>query len=259
MYTVAVLRSVVLAAALLAAGGATSAPAQADPDVLWHIVHDQCVPGQVRDLNPAPCVEVDLSAGEDRGYAVVKDSEGGRQYLLIPTARITGIEDQAVREPGGPNYFAQAWRARSFVEARAGGSLPRDWISLAVNSAGARSQNQLHIHIDCLRADVHEALRGVAVPPGRTWTPLPVPLAGHRYDVLAIGDLDAVNPFALDTEPYPGLTTLVVVGSGTDEQPGYLVLRGRPDPVSPDQPRGEDLQDHAGCPAPVPAGPWTGK
>ncbi len=244
-------RYVTSLAALLATFIAATAPARADADVLWRIVHDQCVPEQLRNLDPTPCAEVDVSAGEDRGYAVVKDSDGVRQYLLIPTARITGIEDPALREPGAPNYFALAWRARSYTEAQAGGALPRDWISLAVNSIGARTQNQLHIHIDCLRADVHEALRGFAAPVGSGWSPLPVPLAGHHYEVRAIGDLDTVNPFALDPEPDPELSTLVVVGAGTEEHPGFLVLRRRPAPGSPDLPAGEELQDHTSCAAPV--------
>ena len=37
--------------------------------------------------------------------------------------------------------------------------MPRDDISLAVNSVYGRSQNQLHIHIDCVRSDVRNALR----------------------------------------------------------------------------------------------------
>ena len=44
------------------------------------------------------------------------------------------------------------------VEQRAGHGLPCDWVSLAINSAAARSQNQLHIHVDCVRADVRKAL-----------------------------------------------------------------------------------------------------
>ena len=37
-------------------------------------------------------------------------------------------------------------------------TLPRDDIALAINSATARSQNQLHIHVDCLSIPVIEAL-----------------------------------------------------------------------------------------------------
>ena len=205
-------------------------------------------------------MEVDLDEGEQRGSAVMKDSDGPDQFLLVPTARITGIEDPAVRAPGAPNYFEDAWRARAYAEADAGGIVPRDWISLAVNSVAARTQDQLHIHIDCLSADVHQALAASAGLIGPTWTALPVPLAGDDYQAIAISALDSVNPFALATDSADAaVSTVVVVGAGTDEHPGFVVLRRAAAPDSDDPAAGETLQDHDTCPAPVAPGPFTGK
>ena len=132
--------------------------AVADPNALWTIVNGQCVPDQRNNGDPAPCALVDLDGGEPRGYAVLKDLVGTTQYLLIPTERVPGIESPQILAVDAPNYFADAWRARSFVEQRAGRELPRDSLSLAINSADARSQDQLHIHVDCVRADVRQAL-----------------------------------------------------------------------------------------------------
>lgn len=228
--------------------------------MLWRFVHEQCVPDQLANLEPAPCAAVDLSAGVDRGHAVFKDNVGANQYLLIPTIRVTGVEDPALLRPDAPDYFADAWRARAFTEAAAGGALPRDWVSLAVNGAVARTQNQLHIHIDCLRADVHQALSEHAGAIGPAWAPLPVPLAGSRYDALAVRDLDAVNPFALAAHGAdPGLLTLAVVGTGTDADPGFILLRSQADPGAGLLPAAELLQDHTRCPAPLPPGPFTAK
>lgn len=222
------------------------------------MVHDQCVPGQLRNGDPAPCAEVDVSAGEGRGYVVLKDSEGPDQFLLIPTARVTGIEDPAVRGPGAPNYFEEAWAARVYTEVDAGGALPRDWVSLAVNSVPARTQDQLHIHIDCLSADVHRALTESAGTIGPVWAPLPVPLAGDVYQAIRIDALDSVNPFALAVDSSDAaLSTVVVVGAGTPEHPGFVVLRRTAPPGSDDPAAGENLQDHDACPAPV--GPLRGK
>jgi CDP-diacylglycerol pyrophosphatase len=153
--------------------GAVIGTADADPDALWTIVHDRCVPDQQQYGDPAPCAWVNLSGGKQDGYAVLKDIAGTTQYLLIPTSRITGIESPAILAPDATNYFAAAWRARYFVEERAGGSLPRDWVSLAINSEVGRSQNQLHIHIDCIRADVHEELTQHAAEIRATWAPVP--------------------------------------------------------------------------------------
>jgi CDP-diacylglycerol pyrophosphatase len=236
-----------------------TSPASANPDALWDIVHGKCVPDERAHDDPEPCALVDLRAGEDRGYAVLKDLVGATQFLLIPTERIDGIESPEIIAPGAPNYFAAAWQARSFVEQRAGRALPRDWISLAINSAAARTQNQLHIHIDCVRADVHQALAAHADEIGPTWAPFPVRLVGQQYRVMAewSAELAEVNPFtvladSLASGDTMAAQTLVVVGiSGADGRPGFALLAGRADPADPGSGSGEDLQDHTACPPPA--------
>src|ERR1051325_9340828 len=126
-----------------------------DPNALWKIVSGQCVPNQLAHGDPKPCVEVDLKDGAEHGYAVLKDLHGATQYLLIPTQRIVGIESPELLAPNAANYFADAWNARGFVEKALGHALPIDALGLAVNSKLARTQNQLHVHIDCVRPDVH--------------------------------------------------------------------------------------------------------
>lgn len=233
--------------------------ARADPNALWNIVNGSCVPDQEQRGDPAPCAQVDLGAGEQGGYAVLKDLVGRTQFLLIPTARIDGIESPELLAPDAPNYFAAAWRARSFVDERAGMTLPRDWVSLAINSAEARSQNQMHIHVDCVRADVYEALIDHGAEIGSRWAPFPVPLAGHGYDAIAVSGEDlGANPFVLLANGIPrarsdmGDETLVVVGTvDSDGRPGFVILANEADPATGDVASGEELQDHASCPPPV--------
>jgi CDP-diacylglycerol pyrophosphatase len=252
------LRSV--AGALLLVATAACAPqALGDPNALWAIVNGQCVPGQQNNGDPAPCALVDLGGGEPRGYAVLKDLVGATQFLLIPTARVPGIESPQILAADAPNYFADAWRARSFVEQRAGRELPRDWLSLAINSADARSQDQLHIHVDCVRAGVREALAAHADDIGATWRPFPETLAGQRYRAMSIRaqELDGVNPFQLLADDLPagdsmGAQSLVVVGDDdADGWPGFVLLAGRADVTRPGSGHGEDLQDHVACPPPA--------
>ena len=178
------------------ATAACAPQAVADPNALWTIVNGQCVPDQRNNGDPAPCALVDLDGGEPRGYAVLKDLVGTTQYLLIPTERVPGIESPQILAVDAPNYFADAWRARSFVEQRAGRELPRDWLSLAINSADARSQDQLHIHVDCVRADVRQALTVHADDIGATWRPFPETLAGQQYRAMSIRveELDSGQP-----------------------------------------------------------------
>jgi CDP-diacylglycerol pyrophosphatase len=233
--------------------------AVADPNALWTIVNGQCVPDQLANDNPAPCALVDLAGGESRGSAVLKDLVGPTQFLLIPTERIGGIESPQILAADAPNYFADAWRARTFVEQRAGRELPRDWLSLAINSADARSQDQLHIHVDCVRDDVRQALLAHADDIGTTWQPFPVALAGQQYRAMEVRgeELAAANPFRLLADGLPagdtmGAQSLVVVGSdGADGRPGFVLLAGRADAASPGSGHGEDLQDHFACPPPA--------
>jgi len=257
--------SLVRALAFAVAGFAiVSTPeATADPDALWWVVHEQCVPAAQQRDDPAPCAWVDLSHGEDRGYVVLKDVKGNSQYLLVPTARISGIESPVLLEPDSTNYLAAAWDARSFVEQRAGGSLPRDWMSLATNDMIGRSQDQLHIHIDCLRADVHEALRIHGSEIGPTWAPFSQPLAGNTYSAIAIKgeNLGGVNPFALIADGIDGarvdmgMQTLAVVGRvDSDGQPGFIVLADQATTETRNLVGAERLQDHTSCEALISGG-----
>jgi CDP-diacylglycerol pyrophosphatase len=253
-------RFLFVVALVVAAGGATVADAMADPNALWTIVHDQCVPDQEASSDPAPCALLDLGGGERRGYAVLKDLVGATQFLLIPTERISGIERPALLEPDATNYFAAAWHASSFVDERAGVDIPRDWMSLAINSAVARSQNQFHIHIDCVRADTRESVSRNIVHVGPDWTPFPEPLRGHTYRAMTVpgDDLGAIDPVKLLAGRVDdmGLETLVVVGAYLgDGQPGFVLLASQADPARGNPGAGEELQDHTTCPPP--RGEWA--
>lgn len=222
----------------------------ADPNALWNIVHGQCVPDMEQHGNPKPCAEVDLT----NGFAILKDIRGASQFLLIATARVSGIESPALLAPDAANYFDEAWKARSFAEQALGRAMPRDALSLAINSQYGRTQQQLHIHIDCIRADVRDALRGERDHIGDQWTLLAEPLAGHRYSALRVtGDtLAGHNPFELLARGIPGagadmaLYTLVVAGMQFDaDRPGFVILAHRADLANGDRGSGEELQDHA--------------
>jgi CDP-diacylglycerol pyrophosphatase len=226
----------------------------ADPSALWKIVHGQCVPHEQEARDPSPCVSVDLARGVEKGFALLKDINGVAQFLLIPTARIGGIEDPAILAPGAANYWDAAWQGRYFVEERLHTTLPRDALSLAINSSVGRSQDQLHIHIDCVRPDVHEILAANLDKVGDTWTPFPVPLAGHTYRSIRINQetLDSIDPFRVLADadrqgsPEMGMHTLVVIGATfQDGTNGFVLLDDQADLLAGDRASGEQLQDHA--------------
>jgi CDP-diacylglycerol pyrophosphatase len=203
-------------------------------DALRQIVQEQCVAHWVQQHNPAPCERVYLAdpVREDSGYAVLADRKGGAHFLLIPTRRIAGIESPELIEPGAPNYFSSAWQARDRLAAAVGHEVPRNAVGLAVNPMHARSQDQLHIHIECLRPDVFEALNRDGDRIAATWTPVSIGGAGYSALKIMGEDLGDDNPFKLLTDVIPqahrvmGDYTLVVAGMQSKSGPGFIVLAG---------------------------------
>jgi CDP-diacylglycerol pyrophosphatase len=213
-------------------------PAKADPDALWKIVNGECVPGQREHGNPAPCSEVNVSKGTDKGFAVLKDNHPLKPhaYLLIPTVHVTGIESAALLAPGGPNYFDEAWTARSHLISLLKVPLAWDMVGLAVNSAKDRTQNQLHVHIDCVRADIRDTLRSQEDVLNNRWSELKLVAPDHSYMAmkLAAESLDGLSPFQLladgisEAKQNMDLETLVVVGAVfKDGKHGFYLLSSR--------------------------------
>ncbi|WP_181160978.1 CDP-diacylglycerol diphosphatase [Labrys okinawensis] len=223
-----------------------------DPDALWKVVNGQCVPEQQQQAELKHCAEVDLSKGVDRGFAVLKDNAPTKpyNYLLIPTKRITGIEDGALLAPDAENYFEHGWAARSYLGAILRRDLDWSMVALAVNSAKDRSQNQLHIHVGCVRPDVRKALEDSEAQLSEGWSPLALPPPDPSYFGLKLArdGLSGFNPFHKLADDIPGartamgLYTIVVVGAVfKDGSKGFYILSRRREDGSPAH--GEDLID----------------
>lgn len=243
-------RTLLGAAAVACAALATLPATAANPDVLKHIVEGACVPTMQATGHPLPCRKVDL----DRRFAVLKDIMGKTQYLVLPTDPIAGIEAPELLKPDAPNFWQFSWEARSFVEEAAGRTIPRDYIGLAINSVKGRSQNQLHIHIDCVRRDVIWTLKRYQTAIGADWKPMPAWLRGHRYLAMRIegADLGKADPFKLLADKLPraratmGDQTLVVIGATfKNGKPGFYVLNDHAGATPGDQASGEELLDHS--------------
>ncbi|HEY1864848.1 MAG TPA: CDP-diacylglycerol diphosphatase [Roseiarcus sp.] len=211
---------------------AFNVPARADPMALWRIVHDACVPHMEADLGPKPCERVDLAGGVDQGVAILKDRVGVAQMLAIPTRRITGIEDPQMLERTAPKVFAAAWSAKGLIEARLKRELPREAIAIAVNSKWARSQEQLHLHVDCVARSVVAALADYRAALDDQWRAMSVPLAGSTYFARRIvsADLSDVAPVKILADGVEGarahmdVYSLAAVGATFDGKPGFILL-----------------------------------
>ncbi|MDE8558784.1 CDP-diacylglycerol diphosphatase [Pantoea vagans] len=149
-------------------------------DALWQIVSEKCLPHQQSNGDPAPCQRVD----QPHRYAMLKDMNGSLQYLLIPLDKITGIESPLLLQPATPNYFALAWHERTLLAQRRGSPIDDRVLSLAINSQYGRTQNQLHIHLSCLRPDVRQQLDQLTPQLGGQWQELT--LRKHRYWLRAL-------------------------------------------------------------------------
>ena len=125
-----------------------TSPVELDRLALWQVVR-ACVADFKLTGAPFPCLNVDLSAGEERGHIVLRPPLR-HDLILAPTRRIVGIEDPFLQSPEAPNYFDAAWGARLFLEGADGQTPEHDAVALVVNSAVVRDQDQLHIHVGCL-------------------------------------------------------------------------------------------------------------
>jgi CDP-diacylglycerol pyrophosphatase len=240
----------VLAGIVAACVSMFAASAHADPNALWRIVHGACVPHFEAGLGPKPCERVDLDGGVDQGVAILKDLVGPAQMLAIPTRRITGIEDPQMLAPDAPPVFAEAWSAKTLVEARLGRALPREAVGLAINSKWARSQDQLHVHVDCMAIPVMKALADYASALDVQWRAMTVPLQGRIYFARRVDSADLVDvaPLKLLADGVDGARanmgaySLAAVGAVFDGKPGFVLLG---DHFSLEAGgHAEDLEDH---------------
>jgi len=219
--------------------------ALADRMALWRIVHGQCVPAaQKGAAMPPPCLEAKGPT------AVIKDRNGVAQLLAIPTARVTGIEDPALLRADAPNYFADAWRARRLMAAYLKPMPAREGVGIAINSEFARSQDQLHLHVDCLKREVVEALADYAPHLDGQWRPMTVALDGRKYWARRAdsADLAGVDPFRLLSAQMPkaraemGHWSLAALPVNFAGQPGFALLADHAELAAGGH--AEDLQDH---------------
>ena len=198
--------------------------------LLWRVVQT-CIADHRLTGGSFPCLSVNTEAGAERGYAVVRAPFERLHIVVTPTVRTIGIEDPRLVAPDAPNYFADAWASRHFVGDDLVQKPGRADLALAINSAPGRSQDQLHIHVACVRTDVKRALAAsaAALRAGR-FSPVKIP-RGPSFMAMQLegADLAGHNPFKLVADTlHPaemGDITIVVVGTGSDtDKPGFVLL-----------------------------------
>lgn len=179
---------------------------------LWQIVSEGCVTQQQQSASPAPCLRVNLP----EHYAVFNDANGPLHTLLIPTDKITGIESPALLNSKTENYFQHGWDTRYLLQQKSTFPIAEPYLALAINSRYGRTQNQLHLHLACLKPDVYRAISRQIQHIGSQWQTLNTTLSGRHY--LAIKVPETTNPFMAlaqyveaegDSMAYYGLARIV--------------------------------------------------
>ncbi len=222
--------AIALLAATLGAAGAGFLPRSA----LWTVVRS-CVLAQANFGTPFPCLEVSPPRPGEPGFAVIRAPGQTTHVIVTPTDPIAGIESPLVLDRLAGGYWRAALAARRFVVDASDGRASLDVVGLALNSERTRSQDQLHIHAECVRPDVLQAIRSQAAEIGPAWRLLPRPVDRDRLFARTItaATLAHDNLFALLAE-LPGLggdishvTALVVAsGGGASDPERFYVMAG---------------------------------
>jgi CDP-diacylglycerol pyrophosphatase len=224
--------------------GGSVAFAHLHRNALWQVVQ-VCTFAAVHLDVVFPCVKVVLPRPGVLGSVLMKSPRHRTEFLLTPITAVAGIESPPVRLQDSSQLWSRAWEARSNVSAILGRDLPRSAVALAVNSMKSRTQDQFHIHIDCLAAPVEKTLASNGPKTEGPWRPLL--LMGRRYWIKAIDkpDLETTNVVGRIAADLPQArramhrVNVVVVGAElASARPGFYIL------TNWERPSAEALMDH---------------
>jgi CDP-diacylglycerol pyrophosphatase len=208
---------------------------------LWRVVHNICSPVSRLTGLAAPCLAVD----HERGFATLRAPDEDTHIIITPLVRVAGVESPSLLGRDAPNYWADAWRERHWVEEAAGRPLAWNDIGMAINSRDGRSQDQLHIHVDCVEPWLKRAIARAAR--GRSgWFEMDLRPWSGRYHARRLSAEDVNrNLFRMVAMEIPGVRdnmadqTIAVIGLGEPRAgQGFLLL------VADDGSHAENLLDH---------------
>lgn len=225
LFRVCLWRGLLLLGVLLLAGCARS-------DALWGVVDKLCMANYQQKRDPFPCQQIYVPQGKAQGFSVIQNPRYPYHFILVPTAALSGIESPQLLMAGGTDYFGYAWLMRHLIAFEYGKPIPDDMLGMAINSAYGRSQNQLHIHLTCLREDVRRQLQAERPYIQETWQPLPDKLLRHTYYARRV-----MQPTAMGIYPINSVAShfhlspqqlaeygVVVVPSTFSGQKGFILL-----------------------------------
>jgi CDP-diacylglycerol pyrophosphatase len=141
-----------------------------DPSSLW-AVEANCMAVKRSTGLAFPCVEVALPTSNDTGWVLLKSPKSATEFLLSPAEPVGGLEDVLAVQQRARALWQRAWEARRHVGVILRRQLNWDDVGLAVNSATTRTQDQFHIHIECVAAQTKAVLATLTWPESSAWRP----------------------------------------------------------------------------------------
>jgi len=171
----------------------------------------------------------------DPGFAVLRAPGERQHFILVPLRPLRGLESPALWQPGQPNWFGLAWRQRWYLSAWGQAAVADERIALALNAPSGRSQDQLHVHLACLRPELRRQLQRLAPGLDEHWRVLPEALAGSRYQARRLSETQLLAadffPALASQPPYPlpdlRLSLALVALPSRDASRQFLLLAGR--------------------------------
>ncbi|WPU25417.1 CDP-diacylglycerol diphosphatase [Cedecea neteri] len=204
-------------------------------DALWGVVDKVCMTNYQQTSSPAPCQQIYMPEGKAHGFSVIQNPRYPYHFILVPTAKLTGIESPELAAEGRTDYFGYAWIMRRLLAWQYGAPVPDDALGLAINSAYGRSQNQLHIHLTCLREDVRRQMLAERPFITEEWRPLPDKLLRYTWYARRVMQptvmgIDPINTVASHFHLTPEQLAewgVAVIPTTYGEQKGFILLTTR--------------------------------
>jgi CDP-diacylglycerol pyrophosphatase len=196
-------------------------------DALWAVVRT-CESAKASVGLTFPCLDIRGSA-DGYSVALLRPPLPRKHLLVVPLTRIVGIESPELRGQAGRAYLSLAWDARDKAAGERG-PIPWTDAGMAINSAENRTQDQLHIHVDCLKPQAKASLGTAAPTLGETWTVL---WRGVWARLFRGEDLRAVDAFGPSIDRLPlgpsGMADLNfgVVGIEARGAKGFVLLASK--------------------------------
>jgi len=187
------------------------APPPANRNALWNLV-ECCMQSKPGD----PHCRV---YSKQYNYIVAKDASATKKeaYLIIPTIQLVGIESPLTLDSPTLDIWQDAWaEATSKNPGKAEGKT-----GLAINSAKSRDQDQLHIHMACVKPEVLTALRQKKISDNpKSPTKLQLPPNNFEYDAVLLTSL------AGDSSPFKIVRQLPHVNDKNIQDQSVALVQG---------------------------------